>query len=198
MAKTDPRIDAYIEKSQPFARPILTYIRKAVHAGCPTVEETMKWSAPHFDYKGVMCGMAAFKEHCAFGFWKASLLGVTGQKSREAVGQFGCVKTIKDLPPTKELVALVKAAASLNEQGVKAPRAKRASKLPLSVPPALASALKKNATAAAAFKALPPSHRREYLEWIVEAKQEATRERRIAKALLWLSDGKSLNWKYQG
>ena len=111
MAKKDPRVDAYIEKSQPFARPILKHIRKVVHAGCPGVEETMKWSAPHFDYKGVMCGMAAFKEHCAFGFWKASLLGVAGEKSRDAMGQFGCVKSIKDLPPEKKLIALVKAAA---------------------------------------------------------------------------------------
>ena len=197
MAKKDPRIDAYIEKSQPFARPILKHIRKTVHAGCPGVEETMKWSSPHFDYKGVMCGMAAFKEHCAFGFWKASLLGVPGAKSREAMGQYGCIKSIKDLPPTKELVALVKAAAKLNEEGVKAPRVRKAPKAPLSVPPAFAAALKKNTKAEAAFEVLSPSHRREYLEWIGDAKQDATRERRIAKALVWLSEGKSLNWKYQ-
>lgn len=197
MAKQDPRVDAYIEKSRPFARPILRHIRKTVHAGCPGVEETMKWRAPHFDYKGVMCGMSAFKEHCAFGFWKASLLGVAGSKSREAMGQYGCIKSIKDLPPTKELVALVKAAAKLNEEGVKAPPVKKAPKAPLSVPSAFASALKKNTKAEAAFEALSPSHRREYLEWIGDAKQQATRERRIAKTLVWLSEGKSLNWKYQ-
>jgi uncharacterized protein YdeI (YjbR/CyaY-like superfamily) len=196
MAK-DPRVDAYIEKSQPFARPILKHIRKVVHAGCPGVEETMKWSAPHFDYKGVMCGMAAFKEHCAFGFWKASLLGVAGQKSREAMGQFGCVKSIKDLPPEKELLALVKAAARLNEEGLKVPRAKKPPKAELSTPPALTAALKKNKKAQAAFDAFSPSHRREYVEWIAEAKQEATRERRIATAIEWLTEGKSRNWKYQ-
>jgi len=157
----------------------------------------MKWSAPHFDYKGVMCGMAAFKAHCAFGFWKASLIGVAGAKSREAMGQFGCIKSIKDLPPEKELIALVKAAAKLNEEGVTVPREKKAPKEPLSMPPAFAVALKKNKKAQAAFEAFSPSHRREYLEWIGEAKQEATRERRIMKALAWLSEGKSLNWKYQ-
>src|SRR5687768_10808963 len=187
MANKDPRVDAYIENAQPFARPILKYLRKAVHAGCPEVEETMKWSAPHFDYKGVMCGMAAFKEHCAFGFWKASLLGVAGQKSREAMGQFGCVKSIKDLPPEKELIALVKAAVKLNEEGVKPPREKKAPKAALSTPPAFAAALKKNKKAHAAFNAFSPSHRREYVEWIADAKQEATRERRIATALEWLS-----------
>ena len=197
MAK-DPRVDAYIEKAQPFARPILKHIRKVVHAGCPGVEETMKWSAPHFDYKGVMCGMAAFKEHCAFGFWKASLLGVAGEKTRDAMGQFGCVKSIKDLPPEKELLALVKAAAKLNEEGVKAPRGKKAPKAELSTPPAFTAALKKNKKAQAAFNALSPSHRREYVEWIAEAKQEATRERRIATAIEWLTEGKSRNWKYQG
>ena len=158
----------------------------------------MKWSAPHFDYKGVMCGMAAFKEHCAFGFWKASLLGVPGAKSGEAMGQFGCIKSIKDLPPEKELLALVKEAARLNEEGVKAPRAKKAPKPPLAMHPALAAALKKHKKAQATFEALTPSHRREYLEWIGDAKQEATRERRIEKTVLWLSEGKSLNWKYQG
>lgn len=197
MATRDPRIDAYIEKSRPFARPILKHIRKAVHAGCPSVEETLKWSAPHFDYKGVMCGMAAFKAHCAFGFWKASLLGVAGSKSREAMGQFGCIKSIKDLPPETELIALVKAAAQLNEEGVTAPREKKAPKKLVSVPPAFAAALEKHEKAQAAFDAFSPSHRREYLEWVGDAKQEATRERRIAKALEWLSEGKSRNWKYQ-
>jgi hypothetical protein len=75
MGKNDPRIDDYIAKSQDFARPILEHLRDLVHKACPEVEETMKWSFPHFDYKGMMCSMAAFKQHCAFGFWKASLIG---------------------------------------------------------------------------------------------------------------------------
>ena len=67
MPKTDPRVNAYIAKAQPFAKPILIRFRKAVHAGCPDVTETMKWSFPHFDYKGVLCSTAAFKAHCACG-----------------------------------------------------------------------------------------------------------------------------------
>jgi uncharacterized protein YdeI (YjbR/CyaY-like superfamily) len=198
MGTRDARIDAYIEKAQPFARPILTHIRKVVHAGCPDVVETIKWGMPHFDYKGIMCGMAAFKEHCAFGFWKASLLGMSGPESRDAMGQFGCVKSIKDLPSQKELIGLVKAAAKLNDEGITVKREKKVPKPALAPPPALTAALKKNKKAQAAFDALSPGHRREYVEWIAEAKQEATRERRIATTLEWLSEGKTRNWKYQG
>lgn len=197
MATTDPRVTAYIEKSQPFARPILKYIRKAVHAGCAGVQETMKWGLPHFDYKGPMCGMAAFKTHCSLGFWKAKLLGVDTAKSQGGMGQFGCVTSITDLPSAPKLIALVKKAARLNDQGIKAPRVTKGPKAPLTIPPAFAAALKKHKKAQAAFKAFSPSHRREYIAWIAEAKQETTRERRIATALEWLSKGKSRNWKYQ-
>ena len=196
MGKKDPRVDAYIEKSQPFARPILKYIRKAVHAGCPGVEETLKWSVPHFDYKGVMCGMAAFKEHIRFGFWKAQLLGLPAAAGGEGMSQFGVVKSLDDLPPEKALIALVKKAAELNEQGVKAPRARSAPKPPLKMPAPFADALKKNRKASAAFEAFPPSHKREYVEWITDAKQDATRDRRIAAAIQWIAAGKSRNWKY--
>jgi uncharacterized protein YdeI (YjbR/CyaY-like superfamily) len=198
MATTDPRVDAYIEKSQPFARPILKYIRKSVHAGCPGVQETVKWGMPHFDYKGPLCGMAAFKEHCALGFWKATLLGMDTGKTTEAMGQFGCVKSIADLPSAPKLIALVKLAAKLNDEGVKAPRASKAPKGRVRVPTdfAAALALKKNRKAQAAFEGFSPSHRREYIEWITEAKQQTTRERRMATAIEWLSEGKSRNWQY--
>jgi hypothetical protein len=195
MGRKDPRVDAYIEKSRPFAKPILKYIRKAVHAGCPDVEETLKWSAPHFDYKGVMCGMAAFNEHIRFGFWKSKLLDAAG--SGEGMDQFGSIKSIDDLPPEKTLVALVKQAARLNDEGVKVPRPKSAPKPALEMPGDFAAALKKNKAAKAAFDAFSPSHRREYLEWILDARQPATRDRRIATTLEWLGEGKSRNWKYQ-
>jgi uncharacterized protein YdeI (YjbR/CyaY-like superfamily) len=198
MGRKDPRIDAYIEKSRPFAKPILRYIRKAVHAGCPDVVETLKWSAPHFDYKGVMCGMAAFKEHCAFGFWKAKLLGVEATNSTEAMGQFGTIRSIEDLPAERKLIALVKRAAKLNDEGIKAPRMKKPAKAPVKVPADLAEALKKNEKARATFDAFSPSHRREYIEWITEAKQQATRDRRLATTIEWLTEGRSRNWKYQG
>jgi uncharacterized protein YdeI (YjbR/CyaY-like superfamily) len=199
MGRKDPRVDAYIAKAQPFARPILTHIRKAVHAACPDVEETMKWSFPHFDYKGMLCSMASFKAHCAFGFWKASLLKDSGipAKSAEAMGQFGRLTSVSELPSEKVLAALVRKAASLNDEGIKPPRRKAAAKQPLAVPDDLVAALKKNTKARSAFDAFPPSHRREYVEWIVEAKTDETRQRRIATAIEWMADGKSRNWKYE-
>jgi hypothetical protein len=198
MASKDPRVDAYIAKAQPFAKPILTHIRKTVHAACPGVEETMKWSFPHFDYKGMLCSMAAFKAHCTFGFWKAALLKDSGlpATSVEAMGQFGRITSLADLPAEKALVALVRKAASLNDAGVKPPRRKTAPRPPVAPPPAFTAALRKNKKAQATFDALPPSHQREYLEWITEAKTEATRDKRIATSIEWLSEGKSRNWKY--
>jgi uncharacterized protein YdeI (YjbR/CyaY-like superfamily) len=196
MASRDPRIDVYIAKARPFAQPILKHLRKAVHAGCPDVEETVKWSMPAFSYKGPMAGMAAFKAHCTFTFWKGSLIeGVPNAAG--AMGQFGRIASVEDLPSERTLVKLVKAAAKLNDAGVKAPRAAKAAKAPVRVPPDLTAALAKNRRAQAAFDAFSPSHRREYVEWITEAKTAATRERRLATALAWIAEGKSRNWKYQ-
>jgi len=198
MGRTDPRVDAYIGKSAPFARPILMHIRKAVHAGCPDVEETIKWSAPHFVYKGMLCGMSSFKAHCAFGFWKASLLEAGGTKADEAMGQFGRITSVDDLPGSKQLAALVRQAAALNDQGVKVPRRKKgAPKPPPTAPADFMKALRANKKALAAFTAFSPSHKREYIEWITEAKTAETRQRRMATALEWLSEGKAHNWKYQ-
>jgi len=159
MAKRDPRVDAYIENSADFARPILQYIRDVVHAAVPNVEETMKWSFPHFDYKGMMCSMAAFQQHCAFGFWKAPLvLGDLG--NRDAMGHFGRLTSVKDLPPKKEFVQLVKKAAALNDEGVKISRPKRAPRGDAQTPDDLAAALKKDKKARSAFEKFPASHRR--------------------------------------
>jgi uncharacterized protein YdeI (YjbR/CyaY-like superfamily) len=199
MAAKDPRIDAYIAKSADFSKPILKHLRKVVHAGCPQVEETIKWSMPHFDYKGVMCGMAAFKEHCAFGFWKADLiLDHDKQAKKNGMGSFGCIKSLKDLPNDKILVGYVKKAAALNEAGIKAPGRRQPKKrAPIPVPAYFAAALKKNAKARKTFENFSPSHRREYLEWITEAKREETRNERMATSIKWLADGKPRNWKYQ-
>lgn len=199
MAAKDPRIDAYIAKSADFSKPILKHLRKVVHAGCPQVEETIKWSMPHFDYKGVMCGMAAFKEHCAFGFWKADLiLDHDKQAKKNGMGSFGCIKSLKDLPNDKILVGYVKKAAALNEAGIKAPGRRQPKKrAPIPVPAYFAAALKKNAKARKTFENFSPSHRREYLEWITEAKREETRKERMATSIKWLADGKPRNWKYQ-
>ena len=198
MATKDPRIDAYIAKSAAFAKPILKHLRKVVHAGCPGVVETIKWSRPHFDHKGVMCGMAAFKEHCAFGFWNADLILERDEQAQEsALGSFGCIKSLKDLPNEKTLVGYVRKAAALNEAGIKAQwRVERKKREPLPTPDDLAAALKKNTKARKTFEDFSPSHRREYIEWITEAKREETRKERLAKTMKWLAEGKARNWKY--
>ncbi len=197
MATKDPRIDAYIAKSADFAKPILKHLRKVVHAGCPQVQETMKWSMPHFDYKGVMCGMAAFKEHCGFGFWKADLILDRNKYPEKGMGSFGCIKSLQDLPDEKTLIGYVKKATALNETGIKVPgRAEPKKRAPLPVPDDFAAALKKNAKARTTLENFSPSHRREYIEWITEAKREETRQQRLATAIKWLAEGKARNWKY--
>ncbi|MGC4084691.1 MAG: YdeI/OmpD-associated family protein [Vicinamibacterales bacterium] len=201
----DPRVDAYIRKAAPFARPILSYLREIVHEGCPDAVETIKWSRPFFDYRGPLCGLAAFKAHCVFHFWKGIQMVVPdAQRSDEAMGQFGRIVSIDDLPPRRQLVAMVKKAAALNESGVKAPwmeqrvrvRAARAAK-PIVVPTDLVAALARNAKARRTFDAFSPSHRREYIEWIEDAKRQDTRDRRLATAVSQMAEGKRQNWKYE-
>ena len=187
MGKRDPRVDAYIEKSADFAKPTLKYFRDIVHAAVPDVEETMKWSMPAFEYKGPLAQMAAFKAHCMIGYWKGSLIGAE---------RWGDIKSIDDLPSKKELIALTRKAAKLNDEGVKVERKKPAPKKDIPPPAELVAALKKNKRAQANFDNFPPSHRREYVQWIVEAKAEETRKRRIDQAIEWLSEGKPRNWKY--
>lgn len=200
MASTDQRIDAYIAKAQPFAQPILKHLRKAVHKGCPDVSETMKWSFPHFMHKGILCSMAAFKEHCAFGFWKGSLIAGAPGLGKEAMGQFGRITSIDDLPSETELVKLVQQAAKLNDEGVKTPKVRKPELPRRSAPKApseFLAALRNNKKAFAAYEAFSPSHRREYLEWITEAKGADTRKRRMATAIEWMAQGKHRNWKYE-
>ena len=189
MPSRDPRIDAYIAKAADFAKPIIEYVRDVAHEAVPDIEENMKWSTPSFEYKGPLCGIAAFKEHCAFGFWKNEL--VTGAKAGR-----DRVTSVKDLPPRKELIKLMKKAAQLNEEGVKVERKKSAPKPALPTPKDLSAALGKNKKAKETFEGFSPSHRREYVEWITEAKSEETRQRRLAQAIEWMAEGKARNWKY--
>jgi uncharacterized protein YdeI (YjbR/CyaY-like superfamily) len=198
MAAKDPRVDVYIAKSADFAKPILQHIRKIVHAGCSEVEETIKWQFPHFDYKGVMCGMAAFKQHCAFGFWKEALiLDRSKVPEKRAMGSFGCITSLADLPNEKTLIGYVKKAAGLNDAGIKAPgRTKPKKREPLEVPDYFTAALRKNARARKTFENFAPSKRREYLEWVNEAKREETRHERLATSIEWLAEGKPRHWKY--
>jgi hypothetical protein len=198
MPTLDPRVDAYIAKAPSFAQPILTRLRDAVHAGCPDVVETIKWSVPSFEYKGPLCGMASFKKHAMFGFWKHALMqDVLPGSEHRAFGRFGRLESIDDVPPKAALVKIVRVARKLNDDGVKPPRSAKSAKPPVTTPPDLMAALKRSPRALAAFKAFSPSHKREYVEWITAAKAADTRARRVAQAREWIAAGKSRNWRYQ-
>ena len=198
----DPRFDAYIEKSAPFARPILRHLRRLVHEAVPDAEETMKWSMPSFVHGGkILCGMAAFKQHCTFGFWHqgmTAVLGADAGNGDSAMGSFGRVASLEDLPPDRKLSGYIRKAAELNESDAPArPRPKKGPAAPVAVPEDLAAALKKNRAAAATFEKLRPSHRKEYVEWLTEAKRDETRQKRLATTVEWLAEGKPRNWKYE-
>lgn len=202
MGKKDPRVNAYIAKSADFAKPILNHLRKLIHHTCPTVQEAIKWGFPHFEYKGpadrsprVLCSMASFKQHCAFGFWYAEM----GQEAQAgtAMGQYGRIASLADLPKDKELIKQVKEAIKLHDAGVK-PRAvtRTTEKKELDVPDYLMAALKKKKKALITFEAFSYSNKKEYVEWITEAKSEETRKTRLQTAIEWMSEGKARNWKY--
>jgi len=193
MPKKDPRIDGYIRKAAPFARPILTHLRKLVHKGCPEVEETIKWRMPFFEYKGPVAMMASFKQHAVFGFWKGQLL--FGKENDGAMGHFGRIMSIKDLPPDKQLIGYIRKAAELNERGVQKKRSPRGTQK-ISVPGDLKAALQRNSKARKTFENFSYSHKKEYVEWITDAKRKETRKRRLATAIKWLSEGKVQNWRY--
>lgn len=196
------KIDAYIDKSAPFARPILRHIRELVHQACPHAEETLKWGMPHFMTHGDnLCHMASFKQHCAFGFWKGAIMedpkGLLSLADKAAMGHLGRIESLKDLPADKTLLSYLREADRLNRDGIKLPPRPPAEKKDLEVPTALAAALKKNKMAEKQFRDFSYSHRKEYIEWINEAKTEPTRNKRIAQAVEWIAEGKGRNWKYQ-
>ncbi len=204
----DIRIDAYIKHAAEFARPILTHLRALVHEACPDVGETIKWGVPHFDHHGIMCMMAAFKAHAVFGFWKGTLIVDAGDaRSREAMGQFGRIRALQDLPPDRAIKGWIKRAAALNEAGVKVVRPPKHAKPATSATPGtragartpadLAAGLRKRAKARQHWDAFAPGQRREYIEWITGAKRPETRAKRLATTLEWLAEGKRLHWKYQ-
>jgi len=202
MSKKIKEIDAYINKAADFAKPILNHIRELVHKTCPDVEEKMKWSFPHFDYKSeMMCSMAAFKQHAVFGFWKAALMKdpvlVETARSEVAMGHLGRLTSLKDLPPDKKITAWIKEAMVLNEKGIKLPpKEKTVEKKEIITPEELKKALAKNKKVLQIFEAFSYSHKKEYVEWITEAKTEETRNKRIANAIEMIAEGKSKNWKY--
>jgi uncharacterized protein YdeI (YjbR/CyaY-like superfamily) len=207
MPKNNPKVDAYIEKARPFAQPILAHLRKAIHAGCPGVEETIKWSQPFFEYRGtILCNMSAFKEHCRFGFWGLEISAVLrkeGVRRENGASTLGRIASADTLPPEKKIAGWVAQAAALIESGQERspiaarPRTLKAAKPTLKTPPDFNQALGKNKKASAVFAAFSPSCRREYIEWIVDAKRPETRVQRIATAVDWIAQGKQRNWKYQ-
>jgi uncharacterized protein YdeI (YjbR/CyaY-like superfamily) len=196
----NPAVDAYIAKSGEFARPILARVRAAMHRACPKIEETIKWGVPHFEYKGVVASMAAFKQHASFGFWKQKLMddpaGLFPKAGDSSMGgrKF---RSVGELPAEAVLIRYAKAAVALNEKGVKVPRAAKGKRPPPKVPAELATAFRRSAKARATYDAFSPSKKREYVEWITGAKQPETRRRRLATAIAWLAEGKALNWKYE-
>lgn len=194
---TDPRVDDYIAAAAPFARPVLEYLRAVVHAACPEAAETLKWRMPFFEYRGrPLCMMAAFKQHCGFGFWQPEANG----SDTEGMGQYGRLTAVGELPPRRELIAAVKAAMQRIEAGVPSPRSRAVAKAkPAPTVPddlAAALALRQHTSARRYFDGFSASARREYIDWITEAKTAATRARRLASTLEWLAEGKHRNWKY--
>lgn len=201
MGKKDLRVDAYIAKSVDFAQPILNYLRKLVHKACPDVEETIKWGFPHFDYKGILCSMASFKNHASFGFWKGTLMSdplkVMSKVGETAMGQFGRITKVSELPDDEILIDYIREAARLNEEGVKLPFTQKSKeKKDLNVPSFFMNALKKNKKALKTFEGFSYSNKKDYVEWVTEAKTEETRNKRLTTAVEWMAEGKVRNWKY--
>jgi len=198
MRTTDSRIDAYIAAAPAYAQPILRHVRALVHRACPEVTETIKWSRPHFEHRGPMFMMSAFKAHCSLGFWRPEIRKLVDPSgSAEGMGQFDRITSLSDLPSDAKLLGYLKAAVQLNESGAKAPPRAVKPKPALAVPLDLRQALSAQPKAAAAFAQFTPSQRREYLEWLLEAKTDATRAKRLATALSWIAEGKTRNWKYR-
>ena len=200
MGTKDKRVDAYIAKSAAFAQPILNHLRELVHKSCHEIQETIKWGMPGFDYKGPLCSMAAFKEHCAFGFWKAALMKDAEKmkdNQQNAMGHAGKIKSLAELPTDKIIISWIKEAAKLNDEGVKLQPRKKTEKQDLAIPGYFAKALSKNKKAQQTFDAFSPSYKKEYVQWVTEAKAEETRNRRMETAIGWIAEGKGRNWKYE-
>lgn len=194
--KTDPRVDAYIAKQADFARPILEHLRAMIQEACPDCEETLKWSMPSFLYKGkILAGFAAFKAHATFHYWYDSMLSEE-EKNRSAMGQFGRLTSIGDLPAKAVLLELTRKSMALIDSGAKPPRT-LAKKAAFTVPQDMRAAIEVNPAAKATFDGFPPSAQREYVDWITDAKTDATREKRLAQAVEWLAEGKRRHWKYE-
>jgi len=203
MGAKDKRIDAYIAKSQDFAKPIMEHIRKLIHKNCPEVTETLKWGMPALEYKGPFMGFAAFKKHFALFFWKGAIMKdsnvLMGKNTKGSMGNLGRVESMEDLPKDSVLARWIKEAKKLNDDGIKINKKEKPKheRKEYKMPAYFQRELNKNKKAKQVFEGFPSSHKREYLEWIIEAKTEGTRNKRMATAIEWITEGKSRNWKYQ-
>jgi hypothetical protein len=192
--------EAYIGEAPAFAKPILAHLRELVHRTCPSATESIKWSHLFFEHEGPLCMTAAFKGHCSLGFWHQGMQAVLargGVKAVDGAGSFGKIRSLADLPGDRALIGFLREAVALNESGAPA-RSRAKPRKGVLVHPSLARALRSNAAASRAFEAFTPGKRREYSDWIAEAKRDETRQKRIATALDWIAQGKSLNWRYVG
>ncbi len=198
--KKNSLVDEYINKAQPFAKPILVHLRKLIHETCPMVEENIKWGMPSFEYMGLMCGFASFNQHCTFGFWKVSLMKdpllMLNAKSENAMGHLGRIASLKDLPSDNKIIGYIKESMKLNEDGVKVVKAKPIKESGLIIPADVLSSIKKNKKTFITFSAFSASNKKDYIDWITEAKTEATKEKRLTQAIEWMAEGKPRNWKY--
>lgn len=201
MGKSDNRIDLYIDNAAVYAQPILNHLRMLVHEACPEITEIIKWGCPHFDYKGPVCHMAAFKNHCAFGFWKAALLPdlhhLTGEDKPHSMGHLGKIVSVEDLPGDDVLITYIQNAVILNKEGIKLPKKDTAPKTTLQVPDDFVERLVVVPAAGINFEKFSFSKKKDYLAWFDEAKTEATRNKRMDTAIEWITEGKSRNWKYE-
>jgi len=194
-------IDEYIDKSASFAKPILIHLRKLVQEACPDVTEKIKWGMPFFDYKGPLCNMAAFKQHCSFGFWKGALMKDPilhrTAESEVAMGHLGRLTSVNDLPSDEKMIAYIKEAIQLNEDGIKTLKVKKIHTEAITIPSYFTEQLNKNTAAKKHFNNFSVAKQRAYINWIEEAKTEPTSVKRIAQSIEWIAEGKSRNWKYQ-
>ena len=199
MGDHNPAVDAYIQNAAEFARPVLVHLRELVHRTAPGIQETIKWRIPCFEYKGIVCNMAAFKQHCSFGFWKASLLKDKNlfETTDSGMGNLGKIRKLDDLPPDELLIACIRDAVHLNENDIRVSAAKKKKKT-LEIPKDFAAELKTNRAANTHFSEFAPGYQRDYIEWITGAKTEKTRQKRLATAIEWIGEGKHRNWKYEG
>jgi uncharacterized protein YdeI (YjbR/CyaY-like superfamily) len=203
----NPEVDGHIAKAQPFAQPILQHLRELVHEGCPEIEETVKWGRPFFEYRGeILCNMSAFKRHCRFGFWGKEIGGVlraAGVGIENAADSLGRITSLEELPSDKRMLDWIRQAAAFVDSGqhtspiVARRRVVKAPKPPLAIPAKFAAAIRRNKKAATMFSGFSPTCKREYVEWVADAKRAETRDKRIATAVEWIAEGKQRNWKYQ-